>query len=432
MNSIFTDKVAKLLNSTKDTVVKSLSKGQQIVTDFRIERLSKLSRKTITGIGAVALAGIVICGAFALSGGKESEDSILNAPLSASHEEEVLADITTVYYAIEVDGVPVVALPTETEAQTVLDRVVAHYSTEGSEIISVEYKETVEIAKKEAVDPELMSVEDAYNLIVTGTKEPKVYTVASGDCLWDIAVKNGMSVEELISSNPDADVDHLKIGSTLNLYELKPFIHVALTERVTATERIDYNVLYEETNTLYKGEIKVKTAGVYGKRQVTKEIVRENGTIVSTTEIASTVVSEPSAQVNLKGTKSLSTLVGTGSFTSPMGHLEISSGYGSRGGGRHTGVDLRNPKGTPIYAVDDGVVTYAGYRGSYGNIVKLSHGNGIETWYAHCDTMSVSIGDVIKKGQQIATVGRTGRATGYHLHFEVRKNGVPQNPMNYL
>ena len=278
--------------------------------------------------------------------------------MSVTNEEEAAADTATVYYAIEIDGAPVAALPTETEAKAVLDRVIAHYSTEGAEIVSVEYKETVEIVQKEAKDPELMSVEDAYQLIVTGTKEPKVYTVAKGDCLWDIAVKNGMSVEELIASNPHADVDHLKIGSTLNLYELKPFVNVTLTERVTATERIEYNILYEETSTLYKGEVKVKTPGVYGQRQVTKEIVRENGAVVSTTEIASTVLSEPSAQVNLRGTKSLSTLVGTGSFTSPMGHLEISSGFGSRGGGRHTGVDLRNPKGTPIYAVDDGVVHF--------------------------------------------------------------------------
>ncbi|MGI6733798.1 MAG: peptidoglycan DD-metalloendopeptidase family protein [Anaerovoracaceae bacterium] len=435
MNGIFTDKVIKLLNNAKETAAKGFNKGQEIITDIRIERLSKLSNKTIAGIGAVALAAIVVCGAFALSGEKdqkESQDALLNATMSVTNEEEAAADTATVYYAIEIDGAPVAALPTETEAKAVLDRVIAHYSTEGAEIVSVEYKETVEIVQKEAKDPELMSVEDAYQLIVTGTKEPKVYTVAKGDCLWDIAVKNGMSVEELIASNPHADVDHLKIGSTLNLYELKPFVNVTLTERVTATERIEYNILYEETSTLYKGEVKVKTPGVYGQRQVTKEIVRENGAVVSTTEIASTVLSEPSAQVNLRGTKSLSTLVGTGSFTSPMGHLEISSGFGSRGGGRHTGVDLRNPKGTPIYAVDDGVVTFAGYRGSYGNIVKISHGNGIETWYAHCDTMSVSIGDVVKKGQQIATVGITGRATGYHLHFEVRKNGVPQNPMNYL
>jgi murein DD-endopeptidase MepM/ murein hydrolase activator NlpD len=418
MSSTFADKVIRFIKIL-------FAKVPEIITDFRIEKLSRLSKKTIAVIGAVTLTVIVICGAFVLSGGEEPENASLLTALQTEEQEEQAIH----YYAINIDDVPVAALSTQEEAQAVLDSIVAHFSTKGSEIVSVAYKEKVGIVEGEAVDPVVMSVEDATNMIITGTKEPKVYTVESGDCLWDIAVKNGMSVEELISSNPDADVQHLKIGSTLNLYELKPYVHVSLTERATTTERIDYDIIYEETGTLYKGEIKVKTAGVYGKREVTKEIVKENGVAVSTTEISSAVISEPSTQVNLKGTKSLATLVGTGSFVSPMGYLEISSSYGSRGGGRHTGVDLRNPKGTPVYAVDDGVVVSSGYSGSYGNLVKLSHGNGIETWYAHCDTLLVSVGAVVKKGQQIATVGITGRATGYHLHFEVRKNGVPQNPM---
>jgi murein DD-endopeptidase MepM/ murein hydrolase activator NlpD len=241
-----------------------------------------------------------------------------------------------------------------------------------------------------------------------------------------------LSVDELIAANPQADPDHLTIGTKLNLYEVKPYLHLTLTEKITAQENIDYDIKYEETSTLYKGEVQVKIAGIYGQREVVKEVVKENGVIVSSTELEAQVMSEPQSQVMLKGTKSVSTLVGTGAFTSPMGYLEVSSPYGSRGGGRHTGVDFRNPKGTPIYVVDDGVITFAAYQGTYGNLVKVSHGNGVETWYAHCDTMLVKIGDVVEKGDQIATVGDTGRATGYHLHFEVRKNGVPQNPMNYL
>lgn len=440
MNSKFSDKITKILADTKQKIttfpaqfkIKTknpvISKIGERITDFRIDKLSRLSKKTIVGIGAATLAAIVICGAFIFTDNGEPGNLQIAGVLTEEEQEET----ATVYYAINIDSVPVAALATEEDAQAVLDGVIAHYSTEGSEIISAAYNENIEIVMKEAVSPDLMSAEEASAMLITGTKEPRIYTVEGGDCLWDIAVKNGMTVEELISSNPDADIEHLKIGSTLNLYELKPYIHVTVTERVAATEKIDYKVTFEETNTLYKGEIKVKTAGVYGKREVTKELVKENGVIVSSAEIDAKVISEPSAQVNLKGTKSLATLVGSGSFGSPMNHLEVSSAYGSRGGGRHTGVDLRNPKGTPIYVVDDGVVTFSAYSGSYGNIVKVSHGNGIETWYAHCDTFLVSTGTVVKKGQQIATVGITGRATGYHLHFEVRKNGVPQNPMNYL
>lgn len=447
MNSNFAGKIAKSfdkareylgimsekikLEKIKESAGQIWTRIKLTITDIRIEKLSKLSKRSIIIMGGSALAIIVFCGAFALSG----PDKMFNrgGPLVASAQEaEHEEEIPTIYYAINIDGKEVIGLATKEEAESVMDDVAKHYCTDGAELVGYAFSENVEIIETEAIDPDIMDVADAKTMILTGTKEPKVYTVEDGDCLWDIAVKNGMSVDDLIASNPNADIDHLKIGSTLNLYELKPFVHVTLTERVARTENIDYKIEYEETSTLYKGEVKVKTAGVYGKKEVKSEVVKENGTVVSTTEIASTVISEPSSQVNLKGTKALATLVGSGSFGSPMGRLEVSSAFGSRGGGRHTGVDLRNPKGTPIYAVDDGVVTASAYRGSYGNIVQISHGNGIETWYAHCDTLLVSKGAVVKKGQQIATVGITGRATGYHLHFEVRKNGTPQNPMNYL
>ena len=143
---------------------------------------------------------------FRFIGGQKSkgpEDALLNAQPSAASEEEAVEDPATVYYAIEIDGVSVAALPTEAEAKAVLDGVIAHYTTEGAEIINVEYNETVEIVQKEGKDPEFMSVEDACSFIVTGTKEPKVYTVAKGDCLG-YCRQNGMSVDELIAMNPDS------------------------------------------------------------------------------------------------------------------------------------------------------------------------------------------------------------------------------------
>ena len=329
MSSTFADKVIRFIKIL-------FAKVPEIITDFRIEKLSRLSKKTIAVIGAVTLTVIVICGAFVLSGGEEPENASLLTALQTEEQEEQAIH----YYAINIETYPLPRFQPKKSAQAVIDSIVAHFSTKGSES-SAAYKEKVGIVEGEAVDPVVMSVEDATNMIITGTKEPKVYTVESGDCLWDIAVKNGMSVEELISSNPDADVQHLKIGSTLNLYELKPYVHVSLTERATTTERIDYDIIYEETGTLYKGEIKVKTAGVYGKREVTKEIVKENGVAVSTTEISSSVISEPST-ANLKG-QNLCDPRRHRFFCSPMGYLEISSSYGSCGGGRHTALTC-NPK----------------------------------------------------------------------------------------
>ncbi len=111
----------------------------------------------------------------------------------------------------------------------------------------------------------------------------------------------------------------------------------------------------------------------------------------------------------------------------------LSSRYGSRWGRNHNGIDLAAQTGTPIYAAESGRVTYAEFNdGGYGYMVKLDHGNGLETYYAHCSELCVKAGDVVTKGGLIAKVGSTGRSTGPHLHFEVRRNGVPEDPYFYL
>jgi len=463
------------------------------ITDIRIEKISKLSQTAIRRIkigvlGAVALGTITIGAALYLNTGPDvyqltisgrEAGYLTDAELVAKAVEEIKAelsehvngaeiivddeaivleiadvkakkvkllngkqvkekilsaDLCRAYtWAVNINGSNVASVLTEQDARNVLEGVKRHYLTEGSEVIGAEFKEDVTITRT-AIDPtNILTPEEAVQLILTGTKEPKVYTVQSGDTMWDIAAANGMSLAELESANPGLNPNRLKIGQQLNLFQTKPYVTVQTKEIVTATEKIDYKTVYENTDTLYKGEIKIKTPGVYGTREVRTEVVKENGVVIASAELGSVVTAEPQNQVALKGTKSLATFTGTGALSSPVARIEISSAYGvSRGSSRHTGVDFRNPKGTPIYAADDGVVIAVTSGGSPGKMVKLSHGNGLETWYEHCDTILVSVGQVVKKGEQIATVGKTGNATGYHLHFEVRKNGVPQNPMNYL
>lgn len=98
----------------------------------------------------------------------------------------------------------------------------------------------------------------------------------------------------------------------------------------------------------------------------------------------------------------------------------------------HTGLDIAATTGTPIKVVADGVVTNASYSGSYGNLVKISHGDGVETWYAHTSKMYVTVGQKVSAGDTIAAVGSTGNSTGAHLHFEIRINGNHINPQKYL
>ena len=98
----------------------------------------------------------------------------------------------------------------------------------------------------------------------------------------------------------------------------------------------------------------------------------------------------------------------------------------------HTGLDIATKSGTPIKVVADGTVTSASYSGSYGNLVKVNHGNNVETWYAHTSKMYVTVGQKVTAGEVIAAVGSTGNSTGAHLHLEIRINGKHVNPQNYL
>lgn len=116
----------------------------------------------------------------------------------------------------------------------------------------------------------------------------------------------------------------------------------------------------------------------------------------------------------------------------------VTSGYGYRRhpitGRRsmHNGIDISAKQGTDILAMADGLVIFAGRKSGYGNIVEIRHGNGLETWYAHNQRNRVKEGDLVRKGQVVANLGSTGRSTGPHVHFEVRKNGKPVNPSAYL
>ena len=114
----------------------------------------------------------------------------------------------------------------------------------------------------------------------------------------------------------------------------------------------------------------------------------------------------------------------------------IMSRFGSNDSVRshtHTGLDIAAPKGTPIKAAAGGTVTYSGNANDgYGNYVVISHGNGVQTVYAHCSRLLVSKGQHVSQGEVIAKVGSTGNSTGNHLHLEIRKNGVSYNPQYYL
>jgi murein DD-endopeptidase MepM/ murein hydrolase activator NlpD len=122
----------------------------------------------------------------------------------------------------------------------------------------------------------------------------------------------------------------------------------------------------------------------------------------------------------------------------PIANSYVTSGFGGRadpfGGGAafHKGMDFHAVTGDPVLAVADGVVSYAGVRSGYGNVVEVDHGNGYVTRYAHNSRLLVQVGDLVRSGQQVAKAGSTGHSTGAHVHFEVWVNGVVVNPAKFL
>lgn len=142
---------------------------------------------------------------------------------------------------------------------------------------------------------------------------------------------------------------------------------------------------------------------------------------------------EESKIISTKTVTNVGTIAGI-SLATPINGT-ITSRYGARSRIRssaHTGLDIATSTGAPITPIAAGTVTYADRKGSYGNLVIVSHGNGIESYYAHCSKIYVTVGQKVEKNTVISAVGSTGNSTGPHLHLEIRQNGTPLNPENYL
>lgn len=191
-------------------------------------------------------------------------------------------------------------------------------------------------------------------------------------------------------------------------------VQKCLPAEFSTTTTFSYHVL-EPGQTLYR------VSKIYGT--TVNDLIEANG-IVDHTDI------DIGTRLKIPGT----VVSGSGMIWPVPG--KISSYFGMRWGRPHQGIDIPAPRGTPIRAAANGLVIASsgnlrGYSG-YGRVIIIDHGKGIRTMYAHNSKNRVRSGSCIRSGEIIGEVGATGRATGNHLHFEVRKNGRPVNPLNYL
>ena len=196
-------------------------------------------------------------------------------------------------------------------------------------------------------------------------------------------------------------------------------------------EAIPYETTTIEDADMYIGETKVDVEGITGEKYVEYTYNKINGEIVEENISGETIVTEVQDEVIRKGTKERPKGGANGNFINPTKGV-LTSPFGPRWGRMHKGIDVAAPVGTPMYAADGGTVIYSGWMSGYGYLVQIDHKNGYVTYYAHCSALHVSVGTKVNQGDLIADMGSTGNSTGSHLHFEVRYNNVPQNPLNYV
>jgi murein DD-endopeptidase MepM/ murein hydrolase activator NlpD len=251
--------------------------------------------------------------------------------------------------------------------------------------------------------------------------EPVSYTIRSGDSLSKIASRHGIKASTLASANDLSANDTLSVGKVLK---------VPPADGVYVKVRAGESLSHLATRYGLKASAIQEANGIANPRSlregqtlflpgaepqaVSREARRERGDFKQ-------------ASRGLIG--DLGRAVGKKFIWPTAG--KVSSYFGERDGRQHHGVDIPRPKGSPIHAAKAGTVIAAGWNGDYGKCVDISHGNGVVTRYAHCSKITVKTGDTVSKGELIGLVGETGRASGPHLHYEVRIGGRPVNPTKF-
>lgn len=345
-----------------------------------------------------------------------------------------MSDMEAEAYGIYIDGRFYAACESREAADAVLKKVQDQFLEDKDSIQyeKVGFKEDVEIKKYNTKLAYISSVNKAVKGILSGGNKEEVYTVKAGDTFYEICQKFDVTFEELKKNNPDIKEEALFPGDKLIMQKAVSALTVVTVEKSTFAEKVKYKTEYRDDDSMYEGDKKVIQKGVNGKRVVTARITRENGEIIEKDVLKTETIKKTVKKIVLRGTKPVPKTAPTGHLIIPVSGYSLSSEFGWRWGRMHEGIDLACPTGTTIRAADGGTVTRAGWYSGYGLCIDIDHGGGKMSRYGHCSVINVSVGEKVYQGQKIGEVGNTGNSYGSHCHFEVRINGSPVNPFDYL
>ncbi len=423
--------VGNIPNTDKETAVVNLEEtlvdSTEVQTEIEEESTAEVAN-------AAVQPSIDVISAANISGERISLEVLKEKPVYDPIEKSMMLGMDM--FAIIVDNKEVAYFQSEEEANDVLETLKAQYLAEGAVEERVIFRESIEVAKvkRDIFDCNgFQTAEEILEYIVKGTNEQRIHTVKSGENFWVIAEDYGLNVQDLIDANPGIDEKRLQIDTELSLIVAEPIINIVTISKVERIDPVPYgrgeNV---KTDKYYQGEYKTKQTGIPGEAEVVLEVYMENGKLLGEKVLDQTVITQPVEQIVYEGTRPAPPKIGTGTYQNPTSRGYITSNFGSRSLGYHNGIDIGIPSGTDVVAADGGIVTYSGYKGTYGKLIMINHGANKETRYAHNSKLLVSSGEKVHKGQLIAYSGNTGRSTGPHLHFEIRINNNPVNPKKYV
>lgn len=304
---------------------------------------------------------------------------------------------------------------------------------DGDGLKAMSFGEKVEISEAYVSKDWITDPEEAADQITKESQKNEIYEVQAGDTLSTIANGHGLYVKEVLALNSGlSETTVLQIGDEIIITVPQPELTVMTVEQSTYEEEYFGEVEYVYNDDWYTTKSVVLQEEEAGYHEVTALITKRNGTEESREMINEVVMKEPVCKIVEIGTKTPPT------YIKPLSGGRQTSGYGLRkaptkgASTNHRAIDWATPTGTAIWASSGGTVSVAGWQSGYGYVVYINHPDGNQTRYGHLSKILVSVGQQVKQGQKIALSGNTGRSTGPHLHFELRVNGTPVNPYNYI
>jgi len=356
---------------------------------------------------------------------------------------------------VRVDGEVIGALPDSEVLEAVID------TTEDA--VGLLLGRPVDVAERVSYTLTLTSISEAENLDPQVVEHGIFYHLDGVDLHYTVSIDGeligyvadlealhtemeeritGLLAEGLVSAAfvPQMEFERLLVDldNTPALDDLKSFVEelaMETAEELTYTESIPYERILILDDEKFVDSVEVLQVGSYGEKEIVALRTYIDGEPIEHMILQTKILTEAVPEIIIEGTKVRPLTASWGYYIWPtVGTL--SSTFGPRqvriGSSNHQGIDISAPAGTPVVAADGGEVIFVGWSGGFGNLIKIRHDNDHVTYYAHLSSMEARVGERVYRGQFIGGVGMTGTASGNHLHFEIRINGVPVDPLPFL